>query len=82
MRQCDAGGLANSPCWGWDRPLPTTARPSVWSDFKTGPRQFRHTFRRYRRHLNREEREQAMSHIRDLARIVSKLGFTHNLEKV
>ena len=31
------GGLANSPCWGWDRPLPTTARPSVWSDFKTGP---------------------------------------------
>ena len=31
------GELANSPCWGWDRPLPSTARPSVWSDFKTGP---------------------------------------------
>ena len=31
------------------RPLPTTARPSVWSDFKTGHGQFRHTFRRYRR---------------------------------
>ena len=40
---------------------------------QNGTRQFRHTFRRYRRHLNREEREQAMSHIRDLARIVSKI---------
>ena len=30
--------------------------------------------RRYRRHLNRVERAQAMSHIRDLARIVSEIA--------
>ena len=39
-----------------------------------GTRQFRHTFRRYRRYLSREEREQVMSHIRDLARIGSEIN--------
>ena len=39
-----------------------------------GTRQFTHTFRSYRRHLSREEREQVMSHIRDLARIGSEIN--------
>ena len=39
-----------------------------------GTRQFRHTFRRYRRYLSREEREQVMSHIRDLTRIGSEIN--------
>ena len=40
---------------------------------QNGIRQFRHTFRRYRRHLNRENREQVMSHVRELARIVAEI---------
>ena len=39
-----------------------------------GTRQFTHTFRRYRQYLSREEREQVMSHIRDLARIGSEIN--------
>ena len=41
---------------------------------QNGTRQFRHTFHRYRRHLNRAEREQVMSHIRDLDRVVSEIA--------
>ena len=48
---------------------------------QNGTRQFRHTFRRYRRHLNREERQQAMSHIRDLARIVSEIATRTRAER-
>ena len=40
---------------------------------QNGLRQFSHTFRRYRRHLNREHREQVMSHVRELARIVLEI---------
>ena len=40
---------------------------------QNGLRQFRHTFRRYRRNLNREHREQVMSHVRELARIVLEI---------
>ena len=39
-----------------------------------GTRQFTRTFRRYRRHLSRKEREQVISHIRDLARIGSEIN--------
>ena len=39
-----------------------------------GTRQFGHTFRRYRRYLSREEREQVMSHIRNLTRIGSEIN--------
>ena len=35
--------------------------------------QFRYTFRRYKRHLNKENREQVRSHVRELARIVSEI---------
>ena len=48
-------------------------RLNVWSGFKNGLRQFRHTFRRYKRHLNREHREQVLSHVRELARIVLEI---------
>ena len=40
---------------------------------QNGLSQFRHTFLRYRRHLNREHREQVMSHVRELARIVLEI---------
>ena len=38
-----------------------------------GIRQFRHTFRRYRRHLSKEQRDQVRSHVRELSRIASKI---------
>ena len=41
---------------------------------QNGARQFGHTFRRYRRYLSREEREQVMSHIRNLTRIGSEIN--------
>ena len=40
---------------------------------QNGIRQFRYTFRRYRRHLSKENREQVRSHVRELARIVSEI---------
>ena len=40
---------------------------------QNGIRQFRHTFRRYRGNLDEENREQVMSHVRELARIVSEI---------
>ena len=40
---------------------------------QNGIRHFGHTFRRYRRHLDQGNREQVMSHIRELARIVSEI---------
>ncbi len=40
---------------------------------QNGIRQFGHTFRRYRRHLDQGSREQVMSHVRELARIVSEI---------
>ena len=41
--------------------------------FQNGIRQFRHTFRQCRRHLNKDNREQVMSHVRERARIVSEM---------
>ena len=35
--------------------------------------QFRYTFRRYKRHLSKENRGQVRSHVRELARIVSEI---------
>ena len=40
---------------------------------QNGTRQFRHTFRRYRRRLNGAERERVMSHARDLDRITAEI---------
>ena len=40
---------------------------------QNGTRQFRHTFRRYRRRLNGAERERVMSHVRDLDRITAEI---------
>ena len=40
---------------------------------QNGIRQFRYTFRRYKRHLSKENREQVRSHVRELARIVSEI---------
>ena len=34
---------------------------------------FRHTFRRYKRHLNKANREEVMEHAKELARIIAEI---------
>ena len=68
------GEIGEFPMLGLGPATPNDGQPQRLERLQNGTRQFRHTFRRYQRHLNREEREQAMSHIRILARIVSEIA--------
>ena len=68
------GGIGEFPMLGLGPALPNDSQAQRLERLQNGIRQFRHTFRRYRRHLNGEEREQAMSHVRNLARIVSEIA--------
>ena len=68
------GGVKEFPMLGLGPATPNDSQTQRLERLQNGTRQFRHTFRRYRRHLNGEEREQAMSHIRDLARITSEIA--------
>ena len=68
------GEIGEFPMLGLGPATPNDSQPQRLERLQNGTRQFRHTFRRYQRHLNREEREQAMSHIRILARIVSEIA--------
>ena len=67
-------GIGEFPMLGLGPATPIDSQTQRLERLQNGIRQFRHTFHRYRRHLNREERQQAMSHIRDLARIVSEIN--------
>ena len=53
--------------------IPDDSQIQRMERLQNGLRQFRHTFRRYRHHLNREHREQVMYHVQGLARIVSEI---------
>ena len=53
--------------------IPNDSQTQRMERLQNGLRQFRHTFRRYRHHLNREHREQVMYHVRELARIVFEI---------
>ena len=53
--------------------IPNDSQTQRMERLQNGLRQFRHTFRRYRHHLNRENREQVMYHVRELARIVFEI---------
>ena len=68
------GGIGEFPMLGLGPATPNDSQTQRLERLQNGTRQFRHTFHRYRRHLNREERQQAMSHIRDLARVVSEIA--------
>ena len=68
------GGIGEFPLLGLGPATPNDSQAQRLERLQNGTRQFRHTFRRYRRHLNGEEREQAMSHIRDLARLTSEIA--------
>ena len=61
------GEIGEFPLLGLGPATPNDSQTQRLERLQNGTRQFRHTFRRYRRHLNGAEREQAMSHIRDLA---------------
>ena len=63
------GGVEEFPMLMLGPATPNDNQTQRMERLQDGTRQFRHTFRRYRRYLSREEREQVMSHIRDLARI-------------
>ena len=67
-------GIGEFPMLGLGPALPNDSQTQRLERLQNGTRQFRHTFHRYRRHLNREEREQAMSHIRNLTRIGSEIN--------
>ena len=68
------GGISDFPMLGLGPATPDDSQTQRLERLQNGIRQFGHTFRRYRRHLNGEEREQTMSHIRDLARIASEIA--------
>ena len=68
------GGAKEFPLLGLGPATPNDSQTQRLERLQDGTRQFRHTFRRYRRHLNREEREQVMSHIKDLTRIGSEIN--------
>ena len=68
------GGIGEFPMLGLGPATPNDSQAQRLERLQNGTRQFRQTFRRYRRHLNGEEREQAMSHIRNLARVVSEIA--------
>ena len=68
------GGVQEFPMLKLGPATPNDNQTQRMERLQDGTRQFRHTFRRYRRHLSREEREQVMSHIRDLARIGSEIN--------
>ena len=68
------GGISEFPMLGLGPATPNDSQTQRLERLQNGIRQFGHTFRRYRRHLNREEREQTMSHIRGLARIASEIA--------
>ena len=57
-----------------DRQTQRLFKMERYERLQDGTRQFGHTFRRYRRYLSREEREQVMSHIRDLTRMGSEIN--------
>ena len=67
-------GIGEFPMLELGPATPTDSQTQRLERLQNGTRQFRHTFRRYRRHLNGEEREQAMSHIRILARLTSEIA--------
>ena len=67
-------GIGEFPMLGLGPATPNDSQAQRLERLQNGTRQFRHAFRRYRRHLNREERAQAMSHIRDLARVASEIA--------
>ena len=68
------GGIGEFPMLGLGPATPDDSQTQRLERLQNGTRQFRHTFRRYRRRLNGAEREQAMSHIRDLARLTSEIA--------
>ena len=71
------GGIGEFPMLGLGPATPNDSQTQRLERLQNGTRQFRHTFHRYRRHLNREERQQAMSHIRDLARVGSEINYAN-----
>ena len=68
------GGLQEFPMLMLGPATPNDNQTQRMERLQDGTRQFKHTFRRYRRYLSREEREQVMSHIKDLARIGSEIN--------
>ena len=68
------GGVEEFPMLMLGPATPNDNQTQRMERLQDGTRQFTHTFRRYRRYLSREEREQVMSYIRDLARIVSEIN--------
>ena len=74
-------GIGEFPMLMLGPATPNDSQTQRLERLQNGTRQFRHTFHRYRRHLNREEREQAMSHIGDLARLVSEIATRTRAER-
>ncbi len=75
------GEIGEFPMLGLGPATPNDSQTQRLELLQNGTRQFRHTFRRYRRHLNEEEREQAMSHIRILAPLVSEIATRTRAER-
>ena len=68
------GGVKEFPMLMLGPATPDDNQTQRMERLQDGTRQFRHAFHRYRRHLSRAEREQVMSHIRNLARIASEIN--------
>ena len=68
------GEIGEFPMLGLGPTTPNDSQAQRLERLQNGTHQFRHTFRRYRLHLNGEEREQVMSHIRNLTRIGSEIN--------
>ena len=75
------GGIGEFPMLGLGPATPNDSQTQRLERLQNGTRQFKHTFHRYRRHLNREERAQVMSHIRDLDRVVSEIATRTRAER-
>jgi hypothetical protein len=68
------GGVKEFPMLMLGPATPNDNQTQRLERLQDGTRQFRHTFRRYRHHLNREHREQVMYHVRELTRIGSEIN--------
>ena len=68
------GEIGEFPMLGLGPATPNDSQTQRLERLQNGTRQFRHTFRRYRRHLNGEERERVMSQVRALDRITAAIN--------
>ena len=74
-------GISEFHMLGLGPATPNDSQAQRLERLQNGTRQFRHTFRRYRWHLNGAERERVMSHVRDLDRITAEIDARTNAQR-